>query len=119
MQARTPEQIQADYLKFRGKCKELSEQAVKEDPTLRLVRGHYFCAVWNSNEPHWWTVREDGTVYDPSKAQFPCNGMGIYEEFDGIVPCAECGKEVEEKDAKLTGNYGFCSNACAMRFVGL
>lgn len=49
----------SDYLKFRGKCKELSEAACAEDPSLALVRGHYYCPIWNVTEPHWWTVRPD------------------------------------------------------------
>ena len=35
---------------LRGKCKEYSEQLVTERPDLRLVRGHYWCPIWNSNE---------------------------------------------------------------------
>ena len=37
------------YTKFRGKCKQMSEEAVAADPTLRLVRGHYFCPFWARN----------------------------------------------------------------------
>jgi hypothetical protein len=34
---------ESDYMKYRGKCKEMSEALVKENPKLRLVRGHYYC----------------------------------------------------------------------------
>lgn len=109
----------SNYAKYRGKCKEMSEAACAADPTLTLVRGHYHCPVWGE-QPHWWTVRSDGTVYDPTAPQFPSGGLGEYVPFDGIVPCAECGKEMREEDVRTAeGNYAFCSTACALRFVGL
>lgn len=109
----------SDYLKYRGKCKEMCEAAISEDPTLTLVRGHYFEPMWNSEEQHWWTVRTDGTIFDPSVKQFPSRGSGIYTEFNGFVTCEECGKTMEEKDAQAMGNYMVCSTKCAMRLVGL
>jgi hypothetical protein len=109
----------SDYILYRGKCKEMSEAAVAADPTLTLVRGHYFCPIWNSDEPHWWTVRQDGTIYDPTARQFPSKGMGIYTPFDGMVSCAECGKTVHEDKADIEGNYAFCSYECHGRFVGV
>jgi hypothetical protein len=60
-----------------------------------------------------------GTIYDPSKDQFPSRGLGIYTPFDGHVVCAECGKEMDEGEARLESNYAFCSTRCNMRFVGL
>ena len=117
--SRTPEQIQSDYSEFRGRCQELSKAAVAADPTLRLVRGHYFCPLWASNEPHWWTVRKDGTIFDPSSRQFPSDGRGIYEEFDGNVECSECGKHMKEDEASFESNYAFCTTRCHMRFVGV
>lgn len=107
------------YRKFRGKCKELSEAACAADPKLRLVRGHYFCPVWGTNEQHWWTVRPDGTIHDPTKDQFPSRGLGDYEEFDGMVTCAECGKQVPEGEAEFASRYAFCSGRCYGRFVGV
>ena len=107
------------YRKFRGRCKELSEEACKADPLLTLVRGHYFCPIWNTEEPHWWTVRQDGTIYDPTKEQFPSKGMGFYTPFNGTVSCAECGKALPEEEADIDGNYAFCSNRCHCRFVGV
>lgn len=104
-----------------GKCKELSEAAVKADPTLTLVRGHYICPMWGARA-HWWTTRTDGSIHDPTVNQFPTRGVGAeYVPFDGIVTCAECGKEFEEGAGVFDGNghYGFCSTGCNMRFVGL
>ena len=36
----------SDYATYRGCCKEFAEQAIKEDPTLQLVRGWYHCPMW-------------------------------------------------------------------------
>lgn len=107
-----------DYERFRGKCKELSEAAIEADSTLTLIRGHYICPIWGE-QPHWWTVRPDGTVFDPSKNQFPSKGIGTYIPFDGTVTCSECGKELKEKDAEFESNYAFCSVRCHGKFVGV
>lgn len=108
-----------DYLKFRGKCREAAEAAVLEDPTLRLVRGHYHCPLWGTEEAHWWCVRPDGSIFDPTARQFPSKGLGEYVEFNGVVECAQCGKEIPEAEARFDSRYAFCSSACNMRFVGL
>lgn len=111
---------QSDYLKYRGKCKEMCEEAVKKDPSLTMVRGHYYDPLWNREEPHWWTVRKDGTIFDPSARQFPTKGMGEYTPFSGICTCVECGKEFPEEQLVVmgNGNYTCCSNLCAARLVG-
>lgn len=108
-----------DYQTFRGKCRELSEAACAEDPTLTLVRGHYFCPIWNRTEPHWWTVRPDGTIHDPSARQFPSAGLGYYEPFDGMVDCENCGRSILEEDGHPCGRYVCCSERCCLRLVGL
>jgi hypothetical protein len=108
----------SDYEKYRGKCKEMSEQAVMEDPSLTLVRGYYWCPIWGKQE-HWWTRRPDGAVNDPTKDQFPSKGIGYYEEFNGIFECAECGKEVHESEAYFDSRYAFCSGRCNAAFVGV
>lgn len=107
-----------DYLEYRGRCKELSEQAVAADPSLRLVRGYYHCPIWGK-QAHWWTAREDGTINDPSARQFPSKGCGEYEEFDGMIECEQCGKKVPEDKAHYYGNYAFCSETCICRCVGI
>lgn len=107
-----------DYLKYRGKCKEMSEALIAADPTLTLVRGHYYCPFWGE-QPHWWTVTQDGTINDPTKDQFPSKGDGVYTPFNGLVHCANCGKEMKEEEASFESNYAFCSDSCHMRFVGL
>ena len=107
-----------NYLEYRGKCKELSEEAVRLDPTLTLVRGFYHCPIWGK-QPHWWTKNPNGEIYDPTKLQFPSGGLGEYEEFDGFVECAECGRKIKETEARFDSKYAFCSDGCNMRFVGL
>lgn len=110
-----------NYIKYRGKCKEYCDQAVAADPTLTLVRGFYTCPIWRVREAHWWTVRPDGSIHDPTALQFPSAGNGFYEEFDGYIECDECGERVKEDDAQIAdnGRYAFCSGECYGRFVGL
>jgi len=110
---------QTDYIKYRGKCQEFVQQAIKDDPTLTAVRGYYWDPIWNTEEPHWWCKRVDGTIYDPTAKQFPTKGMGEYTEFDGTYECDQCGSTVLEEHATFNGNYVFCTYKCAARFVGL
>lgn len=104
---------------LRGKCKELSEDAVRKDPSLTLVRGYYYCPIWNREEQHWWTTRKNGSIYDPTMAQFPSRGMGTYTPFDGQIACSECGRIIEECDSEFDGRYAFCSTLCHGKFVGV
>lgn len=110
--------MEDNYSKYRGKCKEFVDEAIKKDPTLIAVRGYYYDTFWGKQE-HWWCRREDGTIYDPTKLQFPTQGNGEYEEFDGYMKCSECGKVMKEEDAKFESNYCFCSTKCHLIFVGL
>jgi hypothetical protein len=111
---------QTDYEKYRGRCREMSEALVASDPTLTLVRGHYYDHEWGE-QPHWWCRRPDGTIVDPTKDQFPSKGRGVYVEFDGIIECSECGKEMREgvDDIDYESNYAFCSTRCHAHFVGI
>ena len=102
--------MESNYLKYRGKCKLLCEQAVLDDPTLTIVRGYYHDAFWGRQE-HWWCLRFDGSIYDPTKLQFP-DQNGEYEEFSGVFNCKQCDKEVTEDDGTVYGNYIFCSGEC-------
>ena len=108
-----------NYRKYRGKCRQFSEQAVKDDPTLRLVRGYYWCPFTNREEQHWWCEKPDGTIVDPTKLQFLSAGMGEYREFDGTVVCDECGAVLLEKDAMIQGTHAFCRNTdCFGKYIG-
>lgn len=111
-------QEQSNYIKYRGKCKEMVDQAIANDPTLTAVRGHYDDFQWGL-QPHWWCIKQDGTIYDPTALQFPSAGNGEYIPFNGIVNCSNCNKEMKEEDADFESNYCFCSTICHMRFVGL
>jgi hypothetical protein len=107
-----------DYEKYRGKCKEMSEQLVVQDPTLTLVRGWYYDPAWGQ-QAHWWCVSPNGEVVDPTKNQFPSKGGGVYEPFDGMCECEECGKQIKEDGAIFMGRFPVCSTRCAMSLVGL
>jgi len=110
------------YEMYRGKCHEMSEALVKENPNLRLVRGFYYCPLRNRKVQHWWTQdTTTGEIIDPTAAQFPSNGQGTYTEFDGMCACDECGKKFREDDshAVFEGRYALCSSACFQKFVGL
>lgn len=109
----------SDYLKFRGTCKEAVDVLIADDPSLRAVRGHYHCPIWNTKEPHWWAVDAGGKIHDPTSKQFPSKGMGDYVEFNGVVECSQCGKHGEEQEYSFESNYAFCSYECHGRFVGV
>ena len=112
--------MQTDYQKYRGKCKEMSEAAVKADPSLTLVRGYYYEPIWDKTEQHWWTRRSDGSIYDPTAKQFPSGGIAeFYKEFDGMVKCEICGKIMPEEKAIIQGRFALCSTLCVMELVGL
>jgi hypothetical protein len=104
---------------LRGKCKEMAEEASKNDPSLTLVRGWYDCPIWGE-QPHWWCVDQDGKIVDPSRDQFPSGGIEeFYRPFNGTVICSQCGKEMAEEHAKFHGNYAFCSYKCEGKFIGV
>ena len=100
----------SNYLKYRGKCKQFCEEAVKLDPTLRIVRGYYHDALWGK-QAHWWCVKPDDTIFDPTILQFP-DKNGEYEEFCGFFKCEQCEKEIAEEEGTVYGNYIFCSYEC-------
>jgi hypothetical protein len=105
----------------RGKCKEMAEKAVKNNPNLILVRGWYYEPLWNKDEEHWWTKdKNTGEIFDPTAAQFPSGGIKeLYTEFDNKISCSECGKMMTEETMQMCGRYPVCSTKCAMRLVGL
>ena len=113
---------QSDYLRYRGKCKEFCERAIAQDKTLTLVRGYYNCPI-DGKQQHWWCIRADNTVYDPTVAQFATKGVAAtYEPFDGRFFCEQCGKEipgVTELTVLNTGRYPVCSVTCGKRLVGI
>lgn len=112
------------YRLLAGKCRQICEAIANIDPEWRLVRGYYYCPIWGQRT-HWWLVSKDGIIYDPTVAQFP-NPEGEYVEFDGLIACEECGKEMKESDIiaekdgmHFDGHHAFCSGRCHARCVGL
>ena len=91
---------------------------MEQNPELTLVRGFYHCPFWGKQQ-HWWTQYPDGTIYDPTKNQFPSKGCGEYELFDGMCECEECGKKVKESEAIFEGRFALCSTECLFKLVGL
>ena len=107
-----------DYRRFRGKCREAAEELARTNPGWRVVRGTYVCPVWGEQN-HWWCEDQNGKVHDPTCRQFPSKGLGEYCEFTGWLRCAVCVKEIKEEEAIGMGSYPVCSDACALRLVGL
>lgn len=101
---------ETNYLEYRGRCKELCERVVLENPSLTIVRGYYHDAIWGK-QAHWWTVDAQGIIYDPSKLQFP-DQNGEYEKFDGYFNCEQCGTQITEEEGTVYGNFIFCSGEC-------
>jgi hypothetical protein len=112
--------MNADYdYSLRGRCHEMASQAVDADPTLSLVRGWYHDPDWGTQE-HWWAAKPDGTIVDPTAAQFPFGGVSEwYEPFSGVFECEECGRDVAEADAVAAGVFVVCSTRCFARLVGM
>ena len=107
----------SDYEKYRGKCFELASAACTADPSLTLVRGWYHCPIWG-NQAHWWCVKPDGTIVDPTAKQFPSAGLGAYEPYDGMITCEYYSKEVPEQDACMVEHHTYCSNECYGHDIG-
>lgn len=108
----------SDYLEYRGQCKELAEAAASADPSLQIVRGFYLCPLWGK-QAHWWCVRPNGEIVDPSVRQFPTAGVGAeYVEFDGNIECEFCQKLVPESDAYCYAQHAYCSYECFGHDIG-
>lgn len=110
----------SDYLRYRGRCKEMSE-ALAAEKGYTLVRGWYNEPMWNTREQHWWCVDDQGNIHDPTRKQFPSGGIKeFYEEFTGVMPCEQCGKPMTEDMQYATDcRYPICSAQCYGRLVGL
>lgn len=111
----------SDYQKYRGKCLDFCYEEIAKDSSLTLTRGFYYCLFWGEQQ-HWWLTRSDGSILDPTKDQFPSKGLGEYvpiPEGGLVIPCETCGKEIEEKNFIVMGNYVVCSDSCARILVGV
>src|SRR6478609_5090804 len=81
----------------RGKCAEATAEMAQAFPELRRVAG-FALASWGDDQ-HWWCVAPDGSVVDPTAAQF--GGVIFrYEEIELANPhrpiptgaCGNCGE---------------------------
>lgn len=112
----------SNYKMYRGKCKEMSESFIANNPHLVLVRGYYICPMWGKQQ-HWWCKDPtNNEIYDLTVKQFPTAGVGSeYIEFDGYFECEECGVRFHEdtKGAQFQGIYALCSGECYCRLVGI
>lgn len=101
-----------------GRCAEASAEMVAAFPELTRVRGHYFCPVWGERA-HWWCVAPDGTIVDPTAAQFPSKGAFDYTPLAADVEepvgrCCNCG---ELSYASAGGGETCCSPACETAYT--
>lgn len=75
------------------KCAEYTLAMQEEFPELKRVRGYYH-DVFDGKRTHWWLVTSEGSIIDPTVAQF--NPCGSYEPYDESLgepkgKCMECG----------------------------
>jgi hypothetical protein len=94
-----------------GTCREVTAAMGAAFPELKRARGYYLGAGMERRWPHWWLVTADGTIVDPTAAQWPDHGRGFYAERDESEPeptgkCSNCGEYCYE------GRSPCCSEAC-------
>lgn len=92
-----------------GECKKVTQEMSEVFPELKRVSGFYYDMSWGRRQ-HFWMITPDGTVVDPTAAQFPSLGRGHYEEITdpSLIPtgvCMDCGQDV------YNGNT-FCDAEC-------
>lgn len=103
-----------------GVCNHYTKLMGKVFPELRRARGFYFCSSWGRRE-HWWLVTLAGEIVDPTAAQFPSRGCGVYreltdEEVEREVPigrCANCGDDIYSWSECVNT---VCSKTCAFEY---
>lgn len=94
-----------ESLLVRGGCGTATEDMVKAFPELRRVRGHY------GSSEHWWCVTPDGTIVDPTAAQFePGREYVEYVGPDPVGKCMGCGAYVWESHPRFGSSA--CSTEC-------
>jgi hypothetical protein len=90
------EWIDANVADPLGNCAKFTLAMAEVFPELKRVRGFYKCWVWGDRE-HWWLVDPDGSIVDPTSAQFPTKGNCPYEELpegtkEPVGRCINCGE---------------------------
>jgi hypothetical protein len=95
-------------------CATATERMVVDFPELTRVRGHYYDTLWGRRE-HWWCATSTGAVVDPTAAQFPDGGIGVYEPLPDDAPepigrCYNCGEYCWKGQPGASSS--FCSAEC-------
>jgi len=93
-----------------GLCYTVSTKMAEAFPELVLTRGHVTMPCPDQGLkrwPHWWLVAPDGSIVDPTAAQFPGATPKDYEEEppnaeEPTGKCLECGAYTYRGDS-------FCS----------
>jgi hypothetical protein len=121
MKAMSYRQWIADYTRrhngvLLGKCKEATEEMCAAFPELTKVAGHVHCE-WGKRG-HFWATTADGTIVDPTRAQFP--GAIAYEAWSPgqtvrVGRCMNCGADIwrESNDLKSVRREEICGEDCA------
>ena len=97
-----------------GACYKTCVEMQAVFPELILTKGYYLC-YRRGVRNHWWLKTEDGQVIDPTKNQFPSNGIGFYQEFEENEPiptgkCHNCGDFCYNNDF-------CCSENCTISYA--
>ena len=103
-----------------GECDHYTRVMQEAFPELRRARGFYYCFIWGERQ-HWWLVDPNGSIVDPTAAQFPSRGTCAYrelsdEEVEREVPigkCANCG----EPTYRHGYSSDFCSENCGISYI--
>lgn len=100
-----------------GDCREYTYKMVATFPELETQAGFYYDLIWGERM-HWWCKAPDGTVVDPTAAQFPTKGTGKYvhvpEEERPVGKCMGCGGLVYAADYCPPS---ICSRECEIYVV--
>jgi hypothetical protein len=98
-----------------GKCREAVADMLAAFPELREVRGHVHC-MWGKRG-HFWTQDLDGSIVDPTRAQFP-GGIEYEPWVEGsevrVGKCMNCGADIWEqvKDLLHVETNSICGPDC-------
>jgi len=96
----------------RGHCAQRTLDMVAAFPELTRVRGHV--GKVSPDTEHWWCVAPDGTIIDPTAAQFRIGSVYIpfresEEEPAGV--CVNCG------GYRFNGLDSVCSAECQREYL--
>ena len=101
-----------------GLCKEAVNEMAAAFPELTRVPGHVY-SVWGKRA-HWWLTAPDGTIVDPTRAQYP--GPITYEPFkEGdevrLGRCMECGAEIWGTNPEAVYSTCLCNETCERNYA--